>query len=176
MSNVLGRQGFSSGVVSWAVRVIAQFNEMRIGFTNNPQQTRNWRGYSLSNPHAWLYSDGSRQSGAHNNGKLIKSGVGFGPSDVIGIVLDFTAKEYSFFKNGQHIMTLPRLPQGVLYPMVAMDAQYDTVEVFYWYPGMDEKFVPKVDEELKKYVNDQKLLMPMHPRTSPFQNKEKVEY
>lgn len=77
--------------VWFAVAVDCFFDELRVGFTDNPTAllTRS-RGMTYDEPHAWLYSDGSHVRGIHGDGRrLTPYTPPFRSGDVVTVCIDF---------------------------------------------------------------------------------------
>jgi len=123
---VIGKKGFLPffGSVSWSIKISFKGSEMRIGFTTNPRLI--YQRYTLSEPEIWIWSDGG---GIYSAAARVSDGGRYGMQDVVGVELDFLANCCNFYKNGQFSGKLKHLPGGPLFPLVALDAQGDIVEI-----------------------------------------------
>jgi len=128
ISYAIGKNGFSksnvSSTISWSIRIICKGSEMRIGFTTNPGLI--YSRHTLSEPEIWIWSDGGRiYSAAQALGKT----VCYRKTNTAGVELDFEENCCNFYKNGKFSGKLPNLPEGPLFPLVALDAHGDFVEI-----------------------------------------------
>jgi len=125
---VIGKKGFATTKiyrsVSWSIKISFKGSEMRIGFTTNPRLI--YRRYTLSEPELWIWSDGG---GIYSAATKVGDGGCYGLQDVVGVELDFIANCCNFYKNGKFSGKLENLPEGPLFPLVALDAQGDMVEI-----------------------------------------------
>jgi len=102
-------------------------DELRIGFTTNP--AINYTGWTLSHLESWLYSDGSSAAGIWNSGKRLVSQTDcFRAGDSVFITLDFQQRQASFFLKDK-LQGSVEIPPGMIYPLVALDAADDVVEI-----------------------------------------------
>jgi len=124
MTYVIGSRSFSSGKISWNIKIFGKGSEMRIGFTDKPNLK--YTVHTLSEPHIWIWSDGG---GIFTKGIWARDIGRFGLKDAVGVELDFENNRCNFYKNGVYTGTLEGLPKAPLYPLVALDAGNDLVEI-----------------------------------------------
>jgi len=134
------RAGFDAASVdrvAWTVRAERLCDEMRIGFTNDRDALLRKERLTLQEEHAWLFSDGSVLPGVWSGGERLDPFddliARFRERSVVGVLVDFEADRAAWFVDvdgsGDFRLTfaLAALPEGTLYPAVALGSVRDKV-------------------------------------------------
>lgn len=137
-STLLCSQGFSSGIVSWEMRVNHSLTAyIFIGIASSQADLNTFLGGDV-----YGYGFIGEQALYHNREKIKIYGETFGAGDVIRVTVDFTAGTLSFMKNGQALGVAFDKIFGQYYPAVAFYNVGQEIEI------LPEKFTATIPRDM----------------------------